>query len=82
MMRDPIIKTTTNDYGITVNKTCMSCAHKQFTRSNGKRRCGITLKEHDRYDLCDKWAMSEAMKEAGSGRGEVRNIKSKKVINI
>lgn len=80
MMRDPIIKTTTNDYGIPVNKTCMSCAHKQFTRSNGKRRCGITLKEHDRYDVCGKWAMSEQLQRAGSGQGEVRNIKTGRVI--
>lgn len=82
MMRDPIIKTTTNDFGITVRKTCMSCAHKNFSRKITMRRCGITLKEYDRYHVCAKWDMSEQMQLAGSGRGKVRNIKTGKVIDM
>ncbi len=80
MMKAPIVMTTTNDYGITVRKTCMSCAHRNFSRKVEKRRCGITLKEHDRYDVCGKWAMSEQLQRAGSGQGEVRNIKTGRVI--
>ena len=61
------LETVTNGYGIRVNKACMSCAHKDYTRSKKLRFCCVTLNEVSPYHLCKKWRMSEQMEKAGSG---------------
>ncbi len=78
--KKPKMKTVTNENGIKVNKACISCDHKDATRSCKRSYCCLTHEEVDRYHLCKKWQMSEQLKMAGSSRGVVRDIKTKEVV--
>ena len=69
-----------NAYGISIKKTCMSCAHKQFTRASSKRYCAEHETEVKPTHVCSLWKMSDQMKVAGSGQGTVRDIMTKAVI--
>ena len=69
-----------NAYGIAIKKTCMSCAHKQFTRALSKRYCAEHETEVKPTHVCSLWTMSDQMKVAGSGQGTVRDIMTKAVI--
>lgn len=69
-----------NAYGIAIKKTCMSCAHKQFTRALSKRYCTEHETEVKPTHVCSLWKMSDQMKVAGSGQGTVRDIMTKAVI--
>ena len=50
----------------------MSCAHKDYTRSNKLRLCCVTLNQVSQYHVCEKWTLSEQLEQAGSARGEIR----------
>ena len=54
-----------NAYGIAIKKTCMSCAHKQFTRASSKRYCTEHQTEVKPTHVCSLWKMSDQMKRAG-----------------
>ena len=69
-----------NVYGIAIKKTCMSCAHKKFTRASSKRYCTEHETEVKPTHVCSLWKMSDQMKRAGSGQGTVRDIMTKAVI--
>jgi hypothetical protein len=69
-----------NEFGIAIKKSCMSCAHKQFTRSLSKRYCTEHEAEVKPTQVCSLWKMSNQMKMAGSGLGKVRDIVTKEVI--
>ena len=71
------LETVTNGYGIRINRACMSCAHKDYTRARKLRLCCVTLDQVSQYHVCEKWTLSEQLEKAGSGRGQVK-IKNKK----
>ena len=63
--------TVINAYHIKVNKMCASCKHKECM-SDGARVCQkMGLKVEQRFK-CKQWLMSDGLKNAGKGGGEVR----------
>ena len=74
------LETVTNGYGIRIKRACMSCAHKDYTRSRKLRLCCVTLKKVSQYHVCEKWTLSEQLERAGCSGGVVRDIKTKEVV--
>ena len=71
-----------NMYGIVINKACMSCAFKDYTRSDKLRYCCHEREQVDKYHLCDRWLLSEQLKMAGSAKGVVRDIVTKEEVIV
>ena len=68
-----------NNYGIWVNKGCMSCQHKKYQEDI--RFCRLTEKEVTSRFICPQWELSDGMKNAGlNNGGKVRLRGTKEVI--
>ena len=74
------LETVTNGYGIRIKMACMSCAHKDLTRSSKRRFCCVTLDQVSQYHVCEKWTLSEQLEKAGSAGGVVRDKITKEVV--
>ena len=59
-----------NAHGIWINKGCMSCRFRIINQ--GKRLCGVTNKRKNSTDICDRWELSDGLKNAGLGSGKVK----------
>ena len=75
-----VLESVTNGYGIRINRSCMSCAHKDYTRANKLRLCCVTLDQVSQYHVCEKWTLSEQLEKAGSGNGVVRDRITKEIV--
>ena len=75
-----MLESVTNGYGISIKRACMSCAHKDYTRSNKLRLCCVTLNQVSKYHVCEKWTLSEQLEKAGSANGVVRDRITKEVV--
>ena len=69
-----------NRFDIRVKKCCASCAFKDLKRAVTKRYC----KEHARCvnpsEVCERWKMSDLLKQVGKTQGDVRDKDTKEVL--
>ena len=68
-----------NAYGIKVKRCCASCQHKCIQK-DGSRFCAVMMVAVDQKSKCKDWQMSDGMRFAGTGGGEVREKKTKEII--
>ena len=68
-----------NAYGIKVKRSCASCQHKCIQK-DGSRFCAVMMIAVDQRSKCKDWQMSDGLKLAGNGGGDVRDIETKEVI--
>ena len=61
-----------NQNGIEIKACCASCRHKDLTRLMTARYCLLHHKSVHHCESCNEWAMSVAMKAAGSAAGKVK----------
>lgn len=61
-----------NSHGIEVRECCASCRHKDLTRLINSRYCTEHHKGVKPKHCCERWALSEQLEAAGSGRGKVK----------
>ena len=67
-----------NAHGIWIKKGCMSCRFRIIIQ--GKRLCGVTNKRKNSTDICNRWELSDGLKNAGLGSGKVKHRVTKEVI--
>ena len=67
-----------NTRGTWINKGCMSCRFRIIIQ--GKRLCVITKRGKNSVDVCDRWELSDGLKNAGLGSGKVKHRVTKEVI--
>jgi hypothetical protein len=68
-----------NAYGIKVKRCCASCQHKCIQK-DGSRFCAVMMVAVDQKSKCKDWQMSDGMRFAGTGGGEVREKETKEII--
>ena len=61
-----------NSHGIEVRECCASCRYKDLTRLINSRFCTEHHKGVKPKHCCERWALSEQLEAAGSGRGKVK----------
>lgn len=61
-----------NSHGIEVRECCASCRYKDLTRLINSRFCTEHRKGVKPKHCCERWALSEQLEAAGSGRGKVK----------
>ena len=61
-----------NSHGIEIRQCCASCRYKDLTRLINSRYCTEHHKGVKPKDCCERWALSEQLVAAGSGRGKVK----------
>jgi len=60
-----------NAHGIKVKRCCASCQHKCI-ETDGTRVCAQMMIVVGQKFKCKQWQMSDGLKHAGKGGGEVR----------
>ena len=76
MMR---IVSVRNSYDVKVKRCCASCQHKCI-ETDGTRICSLTMKNVAQRNRCKQWQLSDGLKNAGKGGGEVRDKETKEVV--
>ena len=61
-----------NCYGVNIKRCCASCQHKAETRLITMRHCKRHDKDVNPIDHCSDWCMSDNLRMAGRGEGEVK----------
>ena len=61
-----------NSHGIEIRQCCASCRYKDLTRLINSRYCTEHHKGVKPKHCCERWALSEQLEAAGSGRGKVK----------
>ena len=69
-----------NQFGVMVKKCCLTCPFWDVERTKKSRLCSESEKSMNRYQVCDRWKMNDGLQQAGSGKGVVRDIATKKVV--
>ena len=69
-----------NQFGVMVKKCCLTCPFWDVERTKKSRLCSESEKLMNRYQVCDRWKMNDGLQQAGSGKGVVRDIATKKVV--
>ena len=62
-----------NSHGIEIRQCCASCRYKDLTRLINSRYCTEHHKGVKPKHCCERWALSEQLEAAGSGRGKVKH---------
>ena len=60
-----------NAHGVKVKRCCASCEHKCIEK-DGTRVCAQMMIKVEQQVKCKQWLMSDGLKNAGKGGGEVR----------
>lgn len=69
-----------NQFGIKVKKCCASCAFKDLKRAVTKRYCKEHARSVNPSVVCERWKMSNLLKQVGKTQGDVRDKDTKEVL--
>ena len=75
------MEVVTNDYHVLVNKICASCQCREIL-DDGTRVCSMMQLKVKQKFVCQKWQMSDGLKNAGLQTGAVVRLKGTQEIFI